>query len=53
MSWEVQVNGKKVQELNTTLEPGSAITMSAGPAGTGKMFQPVIITVNGGASSRS
>ncbi|MEK3878799.1 hypothetical protein NSS64_07120 [Paenibacillus sp. FSL H8-0122] len=49
MSWEVQVNGKKVQELNTTLEPGSAITMTAGPAGTGKMFQPVIITVNGGS----
>ena len=48
MSWEVQVNGKQVQ-LNTTLEPSSAITMTAGPAGTGELFQPVIITVNGGS----
>lgn len=52
MGWEIQVNGKKVQDLSTTVEPGAAITMSAGPADNGKMFQPVIITVNGGASSQ-
>ncbi|WP_405115108.1 hypothetical protein MHH28_11890 [Paenibacillus sp. FSL K6-1217] len=49
MGWEIQVNGKKVQDLSTTVEPGAAITMSAGPADNGKMFQPVIITVNGGS----
>ncbi|NQX45034.1 hypothetical protein HQN87_06800 [Paenibacillus tritici] len=49
MSWEIQVNGKSIQELNTIVEPGAAIVIAARPAAIGTVFYPVIITVNGGS----
>lgn len=49
MMWEVQVNSKKLTDWNSTIEAGAAIVFSAKPSAAGALFQPVILTVNGGS----
>ncbi|AIQ59820.1 hypothetical protein [Paenibacillus borealis] len=49
MVWEVQVNGKKLTDWNSKIETGAAIIFAAKPAAAGAVFQPVLLTVNGGS----
>lgn len=49
MVWGIQVNGKKLTDWNSKVEPGSTIVFTAGPNIAGSIFQPVIISVNGGS----
>lgn len=53
MAWNIEMNGKKLPSLNSTVDPGASIVMSVRPDTVGTTLQPVIIMVNGGASSRS
>lgn len=49
MAWNIEMNGKKLASLSSTVDPGASIVMSVRPDTGGTTFQPVIIMVNGGS----
>lgn len=49
MVWNIEVNGKKPQSLDSALDPGASIVISVDPGTGGTALQPVIIMVNGGS----
>ncbi|MNI28278.1 hypothetical protein D3C73_820490 [compost metagenome] len=47
--WEIQLNGKKIMDWNSSVDRSDSILIAAEPAAAGSELQPVIFTVNGGS----
>ncbi|MHA6530665.1 hypothetical protein [Paenibacillus sp. BAC0078] len=47
--WEIQVDGKKITDWNSSVDREDSIIIAAKPAAGGAELQPVLLSINGGS----